>query len=326
MIISNCLDLSFTGEHNCVIQCPKIPSDFASKMYVRNGIVEDTKTFIFGYNLILLVAYYPMIDLELPVAYLVIEGNADEGKQINSLINEQLKIFRNFKKGELKVFIGDSKFDIEENYESIRQEGGVPLIDYNPRNETFPKEIKSADGKTVNLSKNLLPLCPQGVETSPNGYDQASHRVDFSCNKNCDKYLLNPHPDCPYLNQGKEYRVKIKVYIDNRAILEIPRTSATYKALYSLRSGNERLNSIGKNLGLKSKLFLKYQTNLAKGGLVAIGILTKKVYLFLLNNQLTINDIKAGWKNKYDSLFPAMNPLLERFFPPQYRGVPIAVN
>lgn len=325
MIISHSKIVSFPQNNNCcVLKCPKIPSDFASRFSVKRSKLDpDDLVFIFGYNLIILVVQLPMLQLELPIAYTVIEGNANEGEQIKNLIEEQLKKFRNLKKGEIKVIGADSRFDIQENYEYSRSIGAKPVIDYNPRNESFPKFIKKSNNSSIKLSKRFLPFAHCNLEMTPDGYDENTSYTKYRCAFACQNYLKNPCPNCNYLSNRKEQKISLKVYPSERTILEIPRNSPTYKTLYSLRTGNERLNSIAENLGISSKRYLKPQTNRAKGGLVAIAILTKKLYLFFLKNQIILNHIHQGKKDRKHAYFDAMNPLLERFFPPKYKGVRI---
>lgn len=269
---------SFPSSNSCVLKCPKVPFDGASRFSVKRSKLDpDDKEFIFGYNLILLVVQLPMLQLELPIAYTIIEGNALEGNQIKSIIEEQLKKFRNLKKGEIKIIGTDSRFDIVENYEYSRSIGAKPVIDYNPRNESFPKFIKESNGTSIKLSKRFLPFAHCNLEMTPDGYDENTSYTKYRCAFACQNYLKNPCPNCKYLSNHKQQRISLKVSPSERAILEIPRNSPTYKALYSLRTGNERLNSIAENLGISSKRYLKPQTNRAKGGLVAIAILTKKI-------------------------------------------------
>jgi hypothetical protein len=322
MVISNAKIDSFHSCNSCVLKCPKVPSDNASRFSVkRSKLDNDEKVFVFGYNLVIVVVQLPMLGLELPVAYTVIEGNATEGEQIKNIIEGQLKKFRNLKKGEIKVIGADSRFDVEYNYEYSRDLGAIPIIDYNPRNESFPKLFKSASGDIIKLSKKLLPIADCGLEMTPNGHYAEYSFTKFRCDFACEKFIKHPCPNCKYFLQHMEQRVSLKVSNSERAILEIPRQSPTYKALYSLRTGNERINAIAEDLGISSKLYLKPQTNRAKAGLVTIAVLAKKVYIFLLKNQIILNQISQDKKDRRDAYFDAFNPLLERFFPSHYRGV-----
>ncbi len=327
MEISNCKIYSIVDEQNCSIYCPKIPSDNASRMSVkRSNINSSEKVFIFGYNLIILSAFYPMLNLELPIAFVVIEGNADEGKKVETLI-KQLKELRKLKQGEMKVTILDSKYDEDENYLNIRNNGSIPVIDYNLRGETFPKEIKATDNRKIFITKNFLPLCPKGIEMKPNGHENKSNRNCYSCSFECSNYLLNPHTDCSYLKNHSPFETKIKVYPDSRDMIEVVRSSETHSKLKSIRSGSERLNANGKELGLHSKKYMCANTNRAKGGFFSIAILTKKVYNFIINNQVIFNETKNNLNNRTfaDYLFDPIHPLLQKYFIDIYKTTTISV-
>ncbi len=77
-----------------------------------------------------------MLSIELPVAVSNIAGNAEEGSHL--VINrEQIREHHACKTA---VDCADSKYDIISNYNYIRNQGAIPIIDYNPRNEKLTRD------------------------------------------------------------------------------------------------------------------------------------------------------------------------------------------
>jgi len=78
----------------------------------------------------------PHLGIELPVAVNNIAGNAEEGKYL--VINrEQIRAHHDCKTA---VDLADSKYDIINNYNYIRDQGSIPIIDYNQRNEKLSRD------------------------------------------------------------------------------------------------------------------------------------------------------------------------------------------
>lgn len=78
----------------------------------------------------------PHLGIELPVAVSNIAGNAEEGNYL--VINrEQISEHHDCKP---TVDLADSKYDTISNYNYIRSQGAIPIIDYNPRNEKLSRD------------------------------------------------------------------------------------------------------------------------------------------------------------------------------------------
>ena len=108
------------------------PKDTDARIGVRRDPKNpDKKQKVFGYNLVLSTSVEIHLKIELPVAVTNISGNAEEGSQ---LIENKEQI-HNHHHCQVKIDIGDSKYDIINNYEYIRGKSSIPIIDYNPRNE-----------------------------------------------------------------------------------------------------------------------------------------------------------------------------------------------
>ena len=128
---SNVTGINF-NDGSMTICCPKLPKDADARIGVRRDPQNsDKKQKIFGYNLVLTTSVELLLKIELPVAVTNIAGNADEGSQV--ITNKQQIVVHH--PCDVKVDIADAKYDIINNYESIRRSGSIPIIDYNRRNE-----------------------------------------------------------------------------------------------------------------------------------------------------------------------------------------------
>jgi hypothetical protein len=61
----------------------------------------------------------------------------------------------------------DSGYDYEYVYKYVRDENGVPIIDYNKRREKLDEESL----KQMGYDANGRPFAPCGRVCTPNGYD-----------------------------------------------------------------------------------------------------------------------------------------------------------
>jgi hypothetical protein len=222
-------------------RCPKLPYDKTARIGVRRKPSNPDKTEkIFGYNAVITTAIEPQWGLELPVACLTIAGNAEEGNQFIPL---QQQILR-FHDVHPRIHLLDAKYDELHNYEYARQQGAVPLIDYNPRNEKLIREALLERG----YDRNGWPYVPYcHFPTRPNGFDAAAQRLSFSCFKQCVKSKsasnLGLYRNCPHRTNRLGYSTHVSIARRPRLILEIPRGSERYRQLHALRSAAERTNS-----------------------------------------------------------------------------------
>jgi len=118
-------------------RCPKLPYDRDARIGVRRMPSNPDKTEkVFGYNAIITTSIEPQLGIELPVGCITIASNAEEG---NTFIPLQEQI-RRFRYANAKTHLLDAKYDELDNYEFVRKQGAIPLIDYNPRNEKLVRE------------------------------------------------------------------------------------------------------------------------------------------------------------------------------------------
>lgn len=134
------------------ICCPKLPKDTHARIGVRRDPQNpDKKQKIFGYNAVLSTSVELNLRIELPVAVSTIPGNAEEG----SLIITNKKQIHAHHNCQTKIDIADAKYDITENYQYVRDNGSIPIIDYNRRNENLSKQALLDRGYDQN---GLAPL------------------------------------------------------------------------------------------------------------------------------------------------------------------------
>ncbi len=142
----SCINLD---DDSMTICCPKLPKDTDARIGVRRDPQNpNRKQKIFGYNLVLTTSVEVHLKIELPVAVTNISGNADEGSQIIKN-NDQINNHHATTENQVKIDIADAKYDIINNYDYIRAKGSIPLIDYNPRNKTYPNRPSLIEAMTT---------------------------------------------------------------------------------------------------------------------------------------------------------------------------------
>jgi hypothetical protein len=290
-------------------RCPRLPYDRTARIGVRRKPSNPDKTEkIFGYNAVITTAIEPEWGLELPVACLTIAGNAEEGHQFIPL-DQQIHRFHDVHP---RIHLLDAKYDELHNYEYARQQGAVPLIDYNPRNEKLVREALLERGYDRN-GWPYVPFCH--LPTRPNGFDPASRRLSFSCFKQCVKSKLPSnlelYRDCPHRSKLLGYSTHVSISQHPRLILEIPRGSERYRNLHSLRSAAERTNSTLKE---DSAILRKPPVrSLRRAAVVSqMGVITTlidRATRFVLDNTIRERKLKStGDKHWFDQLSPPEIP------------------
>jgi len=265
--------------------CPKLPKDTDARIGVRrHPLYPDKKEKIFGYNAIISTSVEPHLGIELPVAVSNIAGNAEEGSYL--VINrEQIRKHHGCKP---TVDLADSKYDIISNYNYIREQGAIPIIDYNRRNEKLTRDDLLKRG----YDHQGTPFAPCGLLTIPDGFDQKRQRLIFCCFKQCRKLTskaleelnLTYHlATCPYTQNGAGYTKHMYVKEHPRLTNAIPRGTKKYQKLKQLRSASERINSAAKEdtplLRKPRVLNKKRAATLAQ--MTAIVILLKRAFSFV---------------------------------------------
>ena len=290
-------------------RCSKLPYDRTARIGVRRKPSNPNKTEkIFGYNAIITTSIEPQWGLELPVACLTIAGNADEGNQFIPL---QKQIFR-FHDVQPRIHLLDAKYDELHNYEYARQQGAVPLIDYNPRNEKLVREALLELG----YDRNGWPYVPYcHLPTRPNEFDAAAQRLSFSCFKQCVKSnsasSVDLYKNCPHRANRLGYSTHVSIAQHPRLILEIPRGSERYRQLHALRSAAERTNITLKedNAILRQPPVRPFRRAAVASQMGVITTLLDRVTRFVLDIMIKERKSKTtGDKHWFDQLSPPEIP------------------
>jgi len=184
------------------------------------------------------------LKIELPVAVTNISGNAEEGSQI---IQNKDQIHKHHR-AQVKIDIADAKYDITSNYEYIRGNDSIPIIDYNPRNEDLSKQAL----QNRSYDQKGWPFAPCGLLTRVNGFDKKHQRLTFCCFKQCLKLRHKALQDlqsrydiaqCLHIHNQTGYTKHMYIKEHPRLINEIPRGTKRYNTLKKMRSASERSNS-----------------------------------------------------------------------------------
>jgi len=284
-IRSNVSSINF-DDGSMTIACPKLPKDTDARIGVRRDPQNpNKKQKIFGYNLVLTTSVEVHLKLELPVAVTNIAGNAEEGSLI--IVNDN-QIISHHGTAANRVDIADAKYDITKNYEYIRANGSIPIIDYNSRRENLSRQALIDRG----YDEKGWPFAPCGLLCRPNGFDKKYQRLTCCCFKQClnlraaalksvqDKYDIAM---CPHVENRTGFTRHMYVKDHPRLINEVPRGSKRYNLIKKIRSASERANStLKEDLKIieKPRVFNGSRANILSQ-MAAIVLLLKRGFAFI---------------------------------------------
>ena len=268
------------------LRCPKIPTDTDARIGVRNDPKNPArKQKIFGYNLVLSTSVELDLKLELPVAAINMAGNGLEGEKIITLA-KQIRAHHDCR---TKIDIADAKYDNTDNYTFLRDNGSIPIIDYNVRRENLTAKALRERG----YDRNGWPYAPCGVPTRPNGFDAGRQRLAFCCMKQCLDLKapgirnLNKDYDirsCEHLNKTCGYTTHSLIEEHPRLLNEIPRGTKRYNTIKRYRSASERSNSTIKetlNILEKPIVYKKERADIL-AQISAISLLLYRAFAFVV--------------------------------------------
>jgi len=225
------------------VRCPRMPYDLAAKVgYRRSKYNPNKKEGVFGYQVIISTSIEPETGLEIPIACVTKPGSAHDGNYFIHL-KEQIKWRHPYFK--TYIDIGDCGFDENQNYDYARDQGSVPIFDYNVRSERLTQEACYIRG----YNQDGWPYAPCKATCKPNGYDKEDKRLSFVCSKQClslPPSVPEPIPNCPYSDSSLGYATHKPISENPRLLCEIPRGTKRWKKLRNLRPASERTNSTAK--------------------------------------------------------------------------------
>jgi hypothetical protein len=134
-----------------------------------------------------------------------------------------------------QVQLGDAAYDVTANYLWIREQGGVPVIDYNPRNEHLDPEAFLKRG----YDQHGTPYAPCGRLCRSNGYDYQANSRQYVCGRPCPP---QEQRQCPHRYGVRGYSQRMTCKDHPRLIGPIQRGTPAWQRLYGARTASERTN------------------------------------------------------------------------------------
>ena len=212
--------------------CPKVPSDLEAKVGYHVDTQDPTKTErVFGYLHQKTTAINRTLGLELPVGNTTYPANANEGSHF---IAHRAALAIPVLPGQVQL--GDSAYDVTANYQWLREQGGIPVIDYNPRNERLDPESLAKRG----YDQHGTPSAPCGRLCRSNGYDYQANSRQYVCGRPCSP---TERKRCPHGYGVLGYSQRMTFRDHPRLIGPMQRGTPAWQCLYAARTASERTNS-----------------------------------------------------------------------------------
>ena len=212
--------------------CPKVPSDLEAKVgYHVDNKNPAKKEAVFGYVHLKTTDLNRDLGLALPLGNSTSPADAHEGTKF---IEHRAALAVPVLPGQ--VHLGDAAYDVTANYRWLREQGGIAVFAYNPRNEHLDA------ASLVNRGSDAYgtPYAPCGRLCRSNGYDYQAQSRQYVCGRSCPP---EEQQHCPhrYGVLGYSHRMTFKDH--PRLIGPIQRGTKAWQRLYGARSASERTNS-----------------------------------------------------------------------------------
>jgi hypothetical protein len=212
--------------------CPKVPSDCKAKVGDHIDTKEPAKKErIFGYLHQQTTAINQELGLELPLGTSTSPANADEGTHC---IAHRAALALPVVPGQGQL--GDAAYDVTATYQWSREQGGIPVFDYNPRREDLSAEALLERG----YDQHGTPSAPCGRLCRANGYDYQANSRQYVCGKPCS---TTEQKRCPHGHGVRGYSHRMTFRDHPRLIGPIQRGTPAWQHLYGARTASERTNS-----------------------------------------------------------------------------------
>jgi hypothetical protein len=212
--------------------CPKVPSDLEAKVGDHIETKDPTKTErVFGSVPLKTTDINRALGLELPLGHSTYPANADEGTHV---IEHRTSLALPVWPGQVQL--GDAGDDVIANSQWMRDQGGGPVINDNPRNDHRDLEslIKRGD------DQHGTPYAPCGRLCRSNGYDYQAPSRPYVCGLPCPP--KEPQP-CPHRYGVRGYSHRMTFRDHPRLMGPIQRGTSAWHRLYAARTASERTNS-----------------------------------------------------------------------------------
>jgi hypothetical protein len=211
--------------------CPKVPADLDAKVGYHIDTQDPTRNErVFGSRHQKTTAITQELGLELPLGTSTSPANADEGTHF---IVHRAALVLPLLSGQIQL--GDAASDITANSHWIRQQGGIPVFDDNPRREDLSAEALQERGD----DQHGTPSAPCGRLCRSNGYDYQANSRQYVCGRAC---APTEQKRCPHGAgvRGSSHRMTFNDH--PRLIGPIPRGTPAWQRLYGARTASERTN------------------------------------------------------------------------------------
>jgi hypothetical protein len=147
--------------------CPKVPADLEANVGYHSDTKEPArKERLFGSLHQKTTDLHQELGLELPLGNTTSPANADEGTHF---IAHRAALALPLLAGQVQL--GDAASDVTTNYQWIREQGGIPVFDDNPRREDLSAEALLESGATASTAPPMPPaaasVAPMAMMTRP---------------------------------------------------------------------------------------------------------------------------------------------------------------
>jgi hypothetical protein len=209
-----------------------VPSDLEARVgYHIDTKDPSQKELVFGYLHQKTTAINRALGLELPLGNSTYPADANEGTHF---IAHRAALALPVLPGQVQL--GDAAYDVTGNYHWIRDRGGIPVIDYNPRNEHLDPASLAKRG----YDQHGTPYAPCGRLGHSNGYDYQANSRQYVCGLPCP---AEEQQRCPHAYGVRGYSHRMAFRDHPRLIGPIQRGTPAWHHLYAARTARERTNS-----------------------------------------------------------------------------------
>ncbi len=189
----------------------------------------------YGYTLYALSTHNASLGLDLPVYLRFVDANQFDGVSLIEAFAHARNIYTGFLR--FDALLADAAHDNYATYDLLRHFKVRPFIDLKSK-----KGGGTPKPQDIQLSKNGVPICPDGHEMVNWGFDRNKFRTKFRAPCALGRISYCPYSDvcCP-TPYGKT--VYLRHADDLRFHTPVPRGSVEWKAIYNERTAAERVNN-----------------------------------------------------------------------------------
>ena len=210
--------------------CPRSFADPDAKW----GWDSYHERWFYGYSSYLLSTHNKALKLDLPIYIKFTEASRHDGVSAIATLAHARFLYKDILS--FDSFIADAAHDNYPTYNLLKQWQIKPFIDLSNRHDNNLQ----VDG--LQLSKNGVPVCPDGHEMLNWGFDRHKYRIKYRC-----PMVAGKVKSCPYFWQCNRTSYGKIIYLrlasELRLLTPIPRGSPEWKETYKRRTASERVNN-----------------------------------------------------------------------------------